>query len=235
MGSGSRSVGARPYQSAAERPAGDERPRASPRNCATPRRRGARVPLVKIVVCVKQVPDATAVKRLDDATEPARPLAARARSTPTDVNAVEEALRLKEAEGGEVVVALARAREGARVAAQGARDGCRPRRARLRRRRRRLRPRGDELRARGGARARGGRPRAVRAAVERRRRRRPLGRRRRPAPPADGLAGRRARRSTAASRHRKAPDRVRVRRDPRRRCPPSSPSPTRSTSRATRR
>jgi electron transfer flavoprotein beta subunit len=59
---------------------------------------------MKIVVCVKQVPDATSprriapgTKRLDRAGEGAL--------NPTDVNAVEEALRIKEARGdGEVVV-----------------------------------------------------------------------------------------------------------------------------------
>ncbi len=58
---------------------------------------------MKIAVCVKQVPDATAVKRLDpntlrlDRSGEGAPNA-------TDVNAVEEALRIKEAQGGEVVV-----------------------------------------------------------------------------------------------------------------------------------
>ncbi len=58
---------------------------------------------MKIVVCVKQVPDATAVKRLDDATGRLERGGEGALNA-TDVNAVEEALRLKEAGGGEVVV-----------------------------------------------------------------------------------------------------------------------------------
>ena len=58
---------------------------------------------MKIAVCVKQVPDATAAKRIDAATSR---LDRSGESTlnPTDVNAVEEALRIKEAHGGEVVV-----------------------------------------------------------------------------------------------------------------------------------
>src|SRR6266545_581197 len=107
---------------------------------------------------------------------------------------------------------VARARQGARCAAQGARDGRRPRRPRQRRRRRRLRSRRHEPRAREGARARGRRSRAVRAAGGRLRRRRPLGRRRRPAAPSRRLAGGRA---DALGREgaREAPDRVRLRRD----------------------
>ena len=57
---------------------------------------------MKIVVCVKQVPDATAVKRLDAAGALDR--TGEGALNPTDVNAVEEALRLKEAGDGEVVV-----------------------------------------------------------------------------------------------------------------------------------
>jgi electron transfer flavoprotein beta subunit len=58
---------------------------------------------VKIAVCVKQVPDATAAKRIDPASNR---LDRSGESTlnATDLNAVEEALRLKEAQGGEVVV-----------------------------------------------------------------------------------------------------------------------------------
>jgi electron transfer flavoprotein beta subunit len=59
---------------------------------------------VKIVVCVKQVPDATAPKRLDAATSRLDRSGEGALNA-TDVNAVEEALRLKEKAGaGEVVV-----------------------------------------------------------------------------------------------------------------------------------
>lgn len=58
---------------------------------------------MKIVVCVKQVPDATAAKRLDATTHRLDRTGEGALNA-TDVNAVEEALRLKEAQGGEVVV-----------------------------------------------------------------------------------------------------------------------------------
>ncbi len=58
---------------------------------------------MKIAVCAKVVPDASAHKRLDPAT---LRLDRSGESTlnPTDVNAVEEALRLKEAQEGEVTV-----------------------------------------------------------------------------------------------------------------------------------
>jgi len=59
---------------------------------------------VKIVVCVKQVPDANAVRRID-ATTHRLDRSGEGALNATDVNAVEEALRLKEAHGGEVVVA----------------------------------------------------------------------------------------------------------------------------------
>jgi len=58
---------------------------------------------VKIAVCVKQVPDATSVRRLDAATNRLDRSGEGALNA-TDVNAVEEALRIKEAHGGEVVV-----------------------------------------------------------------------------------------------------------------------------------
>jgi electron transfer flavoprotein beta subunit len=58
---------------------------------------------MKIAVCVKQVPDATAHKRMDAATK-RLDRTGEAALNPTDLNAVEEALRLKEAEGGEVVL-----------------------------------------------------------------------------------------------------------------------------------
>jgi electron transfer flavoprotein beta subunit len=58
---------------------------------------------VKIAVCVKQVPDATVHKRIDPDTNRLDRSGEGALNA-TDVNAVEEALRLKEASGGEVVV-----------------------------------------------------------------------------------------------------------------------------------
>jgi electron transfer flavoprotein beta subunit len=58
---------------------------------------------VKIAVCVKQVPDATVQKRLDPSTH-RLDRSGEGTLNATDVNAVEEALRLKEAQGGEVVV-----------------------------------------------------------------------------------------------------------------------------------
>ena len=57
-----------------------------------------------IAVCVKQVPDATVTKRIDPATK-RLDRSGEATLNPVDANAVEEALRLKEATGeGEVVV-----------------------------------------------------------------------------------------------------------------------------------
>ena len=58
---------------------------------------------MKIAVCVKQVPDATATRRVDAATKRLDRSGEGALNA-TDVNAVEEALRIKEARGGEVVV-----------------------------------------------------------------------------------------------------------------------------------
>ena len=58
---------------------------------------------MKIAVCVKQVPDATSHRRLDAATHRLDRSGEGALNA-TDVNAVEEALRLKDAHGGEVVV-----------------------------------------------------------------------------------------------------------------------------------
>ena len=59
---------------------------------------------MKLAVCVKQVPDATAAKRIDPATKRLDRSGEGALNA-TDVNAVEEALRVKEAVGeGEVVV-----------------------------------------------------------------------------------------------------------------------------------
>src|SRR5918995_7170798 len=58
---------------------------------------------MKIAVCVKQVPDATVHKRIDPATK-RLDRSREAALNPTDLNAVEEALRIKEAQGGEVVL-----------------------------------------------------------------------------------------------------------------------------------
>ena len=58
---------------------------------------------MKIAVCVKQVPDAAVHKRLDPATNRLDRSAEGALNA-TDVNAVEEALRLRDAHEGEVVV-----------------------------------------------------------------------------------------------------------------------------------
>ena len=58
---------------------------------------------MKIAVCVKQVPDATSHKRLDGSTQ-RLDRSGEGVLNATDVNAVEEALRLKDAHGGEVVV-----------------------------------------------------------------------------------------------------------------------------------
>ena len=58
---------------------------------------------MKIAVCVKQVPDATVHKRIDPSTR-RLDRSGEGALNPTDLNAVEEALRIKEAEGGEVVL-----------------------------------------------------------------------------------------------------------------------------------
>jgi electron transfer flavoprotein beta subunit len=58
---------------------------------------------VKIAVCVKQVPDATVHKKIDPATK-RLDRSGEAALNPTDLNAVEEALRIKESAGGEVVL-----------------------------------------------------------------------------------------------------------------------------------
>jgi electron transfer flavoprotein beta subunit len=58
---------------------------------------------MKIAVCVKQVPDTTAVKRIDAQTK-RLDRSGEAVLNPTDLNAVEEAIRVKEAQGGEVVL-----------------------------------------------------------------------------------------------------------------------------------
>jgi electron transfer flavoprotein beta subunit len=59
---------------------------------------------MKIAVCVKQVPDATVHKRIDPGTK-RLDRSGEATLNPTDLNAVEEALRVKESQGeGEVVL-----------------------------------------------------------------------------------------------------------------------------------
>lgn len=58
---------------------------------------------MKIAVCVKHVPDATVHKRIDPETK-RLDRSGEAALNPTDLNAVEEALRIKEAQGGEVVL-----------------------------------------------------------------------------------------------------------------------------------
>ncbi len=59
---------------------------------------------MKIAVCVKQVPDATVHKRIDPDTK-RLDRSGEGALNPTDLNAVEEALRIKEAQGdGEVVL-----------------------------------------------------------------------------------------------------------------------------------
>jgi len=58
---------------------------------------------MRIAVCVKHVPDATVHKRLDPTTK-RLDRSGEGALNPTDLNAVEEALRIKEAKGGEVVL-----------------------------------------------------------------------------------------------------------------------------------
>ena len=58
---------------------------------------------MKIAVCVKQVPDATVSKKIDPGTK-RLDRSGEAALNPTDLNAVEEALRIKEGQGGEVVL-----------------------------------------------------------------------------------------------------------------------------------
>ena len=58
---------------------------------------------MKIAVCVKQVPDATVHKKIDPQTK-RLDRSGEGALNPTDLNAVEEAIRIKEAEGGEVVL-----------------------------------------------------------------------------------------------------------------------------------
>ncbi len=95
---------------------------------------------MKIAVCVKEVPEGGPAARIDPETM-RLDRSGEAALNAFDVNAVEEALRVKEAtrDAEVVVVSLGPAR-AARLAAQGAGDGRRPGGARQRRRRRGLRP-----------------------------------------------------------------------------------------------
>ena len=58
---------------------------------------------MKIAVCVKQVPDATVHKKIDPQTK-RLDRSGEGALNPTDLNAVEEAIRIKDAQGGEVVL-----------------------------------------------------------------------------------------------------------------------------------
>jgi electron transfer flavoprotein beta subunit len=58
---------------------------------------------MKIAVCVKQVPDATVHKKIDPQTK-RLDRSGEATLNPTDLQALEEGLRIKEAQGGEVVL-----------------------------------------------------------------------------------------------------------------------------------
>jgi electron transfer flavoprotein beta subunit len=58
---------------------------------------------MKIAVCVKQVPDATVQKKIDPQTK-RLDRSGEGALNPTDLNAVEEAIRVKDAQGGEVVL-----------------------------------------------------------------------------------------------------------------------------------
>ena len=91
---------------------------ASTAGRTTPRAGTLGVRRVRIAVCVKQVPDATVHKRLDPGTQRLDRSGEGALNA-TDVNAVEEALRLKEAHGGEVVLVSMGAREGDGVPRKG--------------------------------------------------------------------------------------------------------------------
>ena len=144
---------------------------------------------MKIAVCVKQVPDATVHKRIDPATK-RLDRSGEVALNPMDLNAVEEALRIKEAQGGEVVLVLlgpAKAVDSLRKAlAMGAdravlvSDEVAARAHLL----------GDCSRARGRSRARGGRSRSLRTVVGRRGRRGAVVGGGRPAAQARHLAGR---------------------------------------------
>ena len=113
--------------------------------------------MMKIAVCVKEVPDAGPTRRIDPGTLRMDRSGDRSLNA-FDLNAVEEALRLKDAAGeGEVVLVSMGAEPRARVDPQGPGHGRRPGAAGLRRGGGRLGPRGHQLRPRGGAGARGAR------------------------------------------------------------------------------
>src|SRR5581483_10858141 len=65
---------------------------------------GGRPPAMNIVVCVKQVPDTWAEKRLSDSDKTVDREGVEGVMNELDEYAVEEALRIKEAHGGEVTV-----------------------------------------------------------------------------------------------------------------------------------
>jgi electron transfer flavoprotein beta subunit len=80
---------------------------------------------VKIAVCVKEVPEAGAARRIDPRTM-RLDRSGEAALNAFDVNAVEEALRVKEAQGRPRWSSSRWPGPRARLAAQGARDGRRP-------------------------------------------------------------------------------------------------------------
>ena len=186
---------------------------------------------MKIAVCVKQVPDATVHKRIDPARSGSTAPARRALN-PTDLNAVEEALRIKEAQGeGEVVLVSLGPTKAAESMRKALAMGADRARARLRRSCCRLRPPRHGSRARGRARARG---RRISSSSDRRRATataRCCG----PRSPS-GFGGPSSRRShRSRSRRKRSPGSARPSTDTTylaRRCRPSSRSRTRSTSRA---
>ncbi len=166
---------------------------------------------MKIAVCVKHVPEGTSHAKIDPQTKRLNRSGEGAINA-FDTHAVEEALRIKEAQGGEVVIvtmgpasaqdsvrkALAMGADSALLVTDDAARGLRPRR--------------DDGGARRRARARGSRPRPLRPAGRRLRRRRALGGRRGQASPARDLAGRGADRRGRQG-DRQAADRVRLRLD----------------------
>ena len=107
---------------------------------------------MKIAVCVKQVPDATVHKRIDPGTK-RLDRSGEAALNPTDLNAVEEALRIKEAQSGEVVLVSLGPEKAVESLRKALAMGADQRGARRRRRGRGLGSARDEPRARGRARA----------------------------------------------------------------------------------
>src|SRR6476646_6214453 len=82
---------------------------------------------MKIVVCVKAVPDAAAGRRIDPATK-RLDRSGELVISDFDTYAVEEGLKLKEASGEGEVVVVHGPREGDGRVAESARDGCGSRR-----------------------------------------------------------------------------------------------------------